>query len=98
MTQKRNKKAIIAVVVIALIIALGFGGFKGYQWWAQNVNTVEEKAKDYADLIVVHKNNEAELNKVIAEIDAYYNALSEEDKVLFDKTMEAHMNEGKSQQ
>lgn len=91
MAQKKSKKGLVALVVIVLVVALGWGGFKGYQWWAQNVSTVEEKAKDYADMIVVNAQNEEELNKVIAEIDAYYGSLSDEDKALFDKTMEAHM-------
>ena len=91
MAQKKSKKGLVALVVIVLVVALGWGGFKGYQWWAQNVSTVEEKAKDYADKIVVNAQNEEELNKVIAEIDAYYGSLSDEDKALFDKAMEAHM-------
>ena len=91
MAQKKSKKGLVALVVIVLVVALGWGGFKGYQWWAQNVSTVEEKAKDYADMIVVNAQNEEELNKVIAEIDACYGSLSDEDKALFDKAMEAHM-------
>ncbi len=91
MAQKKSKKGLIALVVIVLVVALGWGGFKGYQWWAQNVNTVEEKAKDYADMIVVNAENAEALNKVIAEIDEYYGSLSDEDKALFDKAMEAHM-------
>ena len=91
MAQMKSKKGLVALVVIVLVVALGWGGFKGYQWWAQNVSTVEEKAKDYADKIVVNAQNEEELNKVIAEIDAYYGSLSDEDKALFDKAMEAHM-------
>ena len=91
MAQKKSKKGLVALVVIVLVVALGWGGFKGYQWWAQNVSTVEEKAKDYADKIVMNAQNEEELNKVIAEIDAYYGSLSDEDKALFDKAMEAHM-------
>lgn len=91
MAQKKSKKGLVALVVIVLVVALGWGGFKGYQWWAQNVSTVEEKAKDYADMIVVNAENAEALNKVIAEIDEYYGSLSDEDKALFDKTMEAHM-------
>jgi predicted negative regulator of RcsB-dependent stress response len=91
MAQKKSKKGLVALVVIVLVVALGWGGFKGYQWWAQNVSTVEEKAKDYADMIVVNAQNEEELNKVFAEIDAYYNPLSEEDKAKFDKAMEEYM-------
>ena len=91
MAQKKSKKGLVALVVIVLVVALGWGGFKGYQWWAQNVSTVEEKAKDYADMIVVNAQNGEKLNKVIAEIDEYYGSLSDEDKALFDKAMEAHM-------
>lgn len=91
MAQKKNKKGIIAVVVIVLLVALGWGGFKGYQWWAQNNLPVEEKAKDFADMIIAHQDNEAELEKVIAEIDAYYEKLSDEEQDKFDDAMEAYM-------
>ncbi|MBR5105307.1 MAG: hypothetical protein IKU93_02600, partial [Alistipes sp.] len=51
-------------------------------------SAIDSVAMEMAAKMVQNQNNEAEFSKVMAEIDAYYDSLSEADQPVFEKALQ----------